>query len=241
MKEPTAADTLVSLMACALEDGAVVATGVASPLAILAIAVAQATHAPRLRYLACVGALDPELTTLHKSSEDLRYLDGRSGEVAIPDLFDHARRGRVDTIFFGAAQVDAQGRTNMSAIGSLDKPKVKLPGVAGAATLRRWTKRPIIVVPKHTARTLVPNVDVVSTADPDRRITLLTDLCTFELGTEGAVLTARHPWVSYDDIKARTGFEYTIADNSITNVPTQRLLDALDVVDSHGLRHSLVG
>ena len=237
----TAADTLVSLMADALEDGAVVATGVASHLAILAIAVAQATHAPRLRYLACVGALDPDLSTLHKSSEDLRYLDGRSGEVAIPDLFDHARRGRVDTIFFGAAQVDGQGRTNMSAIGTLAKPKVKLPGVAGAATLRRWTKRPILVVPKHTARTLVPACDVVSTQDPDRRITLLTDLCTFELGAEGAVLTSRHPWVSYDDIKARTGFEYTIADDSITTLATPRMVDAINAIDAHGLRHSLVG
>lgn len=237
----TAADTLVSLMAAALEDGAVVATGVASPLAILAIAVAQATHAPRLRYLACVGALDPELSTLHRSSEDLRYLDGRSGEVAIPDLFDHARRGRVDTIFFGAAQVDAQGRTNMSAIGTLAKPKVKLPGVAGAATLRRWTKRPILVVPKHTARTLVPTVDVVSTADPARRVTLLTDLATFELGSTGAVLTTRHPWVSYEEIAERTGFSYTIADDAITELPTPSTIDAINAVDAHGLRHSLVG
>ena len=237
----TAADTLVTLMASALEDGAVVATGVASPLAILAIAVAQATHAPRLRYLACVGALDPDLGTLHRSSEDLRFLDGRSGDVAIPDLFDHARRGRIDTIFFGAAQVDGQGRTNMSAIGSLTRPKAKLPGVAGAATLRRWIKRPILVVPKHTPRTLVPAVDVVSTADPQRRVTLLTDLATFELGEGGAVLTSRHPWVSYEEIAERTGFKYAIADTSVTDLPTPSVIDAINSIDKHGLRHGLVG
>ncbi|HEY7216250.1 MAG TPA: glutaconate CoA-transferase, partial [Thermoanaerobaculia bacterium] len=61
----TPAETVVSAMAREIADGAVVATGVASPLAILAIAVAKATHAPRLTYLACVGALDPEIPKLH--------------------------------------------------------------------------------------------------------------------------------------------------------------------------------
>ena len=134
---PTRAETVVAAMAREIADGAVVATGVASPLAILAIAVARSTHAPNLRYLACVGALDPEITRLRLSSEDLAYLDGRAGEVTIPDLFDHARRGRVDLMFFGAAEVDGRGDTNLTAAGTLDRPKVKFPGVAGAATLRR--------------------------------------------------------------------------------------------------------
>jgi len=132
----------------------VVATGVASPLAILAIAVARATHAPSLTYIACVGSLDPELPCLYPSSEDLRYLDGRSAEVTIPDLFDHARRGRVDTVFFGAAEVDVHGRTNMTASGSLTKPRSKFPGVAGASNLRRWVRRPVRCRwPRPAART----------------------------------------------------------------------------------------
>ncbi|MGN6109863.1 MAG: CoA-transferase subunit beta, partial [Kofleriaceae bacterium] len=93
-------------MAAQIADGATVATGVASPLAVLAIAVARATHAPRLTYLACVGSLNPRVTRLHGSSEDLAYLDGRTADVSIPELFDHARRGRVDTVFFGAVEVD---------------------------------------------------------------------------------------------------------------------------------------
>ena len=75
------ADTVVAWMAGQIEDGAVVATGVASPLAILAIAVARATHAPNLTYVACVGSLDPVLSHLHPSSEDLAYLDGRCAEI----------------------------------------------------------------------------------------------------------------------------------------------------------------
>ena len=104
-------------MACEIADGAVVATGVASPLAVLAIALARASHAPRLTYLSCVGSLNPTVSRLLGSSEDLAYLAGRSAEVSIPELFDHARRGRVDNIFFGAVEVDGDGRTNLSATG----------------------------------------------------------------------------------------------------------------------------
>jgi glutaconate CoA-transferase subunit B len=235
------ADTLINLMAKSMKDGEVVATGVASPLAILAIAVAKKTHAPNLRYLACVGSLDPELETLHRSSEDLRFLDGRTQEIAIPDLFDHSRRGRVGTIFFGAAQVDAHGRTNMSAIGTLHKPKVKLPGVAGAATLRRWAKNPIIVVPKHSARTLVPEVSIVSTEDTTRDITMFTDLGIFELGKEGAALVSRHPWATHDAIKERTGFAYAIKDDAVTALADPATLAAIRAIDKHDLRRSLVG
>ena len=235
------ADTLISLMAKSMKDGEVVATGVASPLAILAIAVAKKTHAPRLRYLACVGSLDPELETLHRSSEDLRFLDGRTAEIGIPDLFDHSRRGRVGTIFFGAAQVDAHGRTNMSAIGTLHKPKVKLPGVAGAATLRRWAKNPIIVVPKHSARTLVSEVSIVSTEDTTRNITTYTDLGIFELGQDGATLVSRHPWATHDIIKERTGFRYAIKDDAVTPLADPATLAAIRSIDKHDLRRSLVG
>lgn len=217
---------LAALMAETLLDGDVVATGVASPLAILAIATAKATHAPNLRYLACVGSLDPDLHTMHASSEDLKYLDGRNGDVAIPDLFDHARRGRVDSIFFGAAEVDARGRTNMSAIGDLKKPKVKLPGVAGASTLRRWTKRPVLVVQKQSKRNLVPVVSVVSTEDRTRRVTLLTDLAIFSLGLDGARLESRHPGVTLEELRDRTGFEFVTSDN-VTRAPRPETLEAI--------------
>jgi glutaconate CoA-transferase, subunit B len=183
--EATAAETLVAAMAREIEDGAVIATGVASPLAILAIAVARATHAPRLTYIACVGALDPEIAALRPCSEDLAYLDGRSGEVTIPDLFDHARRGRIDLMFFGAAEVDADGDTNLSAAGPLERPLVKFPGVAGAASLRRWVARPVIVLGRQSRRHLVPRVQVASTSDRGRRTRLLTDLGVFEVGAEG--------------------------------------------------------
>jgi glutaconate CoA-transferase subunit B len=238
----TMAEAVVAAMAREIEDGAVVATGVASPLAILAIAVARATHAPRLTYIACVGALDPEIATLHPSSEDLGYLEGRAGEVTIPDLFDHARRGRIDVMFFGAAEVDAAGDTNLSAAGPLARPRVKFPGVAGAASLRRWVAHPVIVVGRQSRRNLVPRVQVVSTSDHGRRTRLLTDLGVFEVGAEGAALVARHPWASHAEIAERTGFPFRPASPlPDTPAPSLESLRAIRRIDAGGLRDRLVG
>jgi glutaconate CoA-transferase, subunit B len=238
----TVAEIVVVAMARQIEDGAVIATGVASPLAILAIAVARATHAPRLTYLACVGALDPEIATLHPCSEDLAYLDGRAGEVTIPELFDHARRGRIDVMFFGAAEVDAAGDTNLSGAGPLDRPRVKFPGVAGAASLRRWVARPVIVLGRQSRRNLVPKVQVASTSDPGRRTRLITDLGVFELGAAGAALVARHPGAAPAAIAERTGFSFRPADPlPVTAAPSPESLRAIRRIDAGGLRDRLVG
>jgi len=239
---PTRAETVVAAMAREIQDGAVVATGVASSLAILAIAVARATHAPNLSYLACVGSLDPEISRLRLSSEDLSYLDGRSGEVTIPDLFDHARRGRIDLMFFGAAEVDGEGNTNLTATGDVDHPRVKFPGVAGAASLRRWVHRPILVVGRQNRRNLVEKVQIASTRDPDRRTRLITDLGVFELGSGGARLLARHPWASLETISDRTSFEHTVEEPlPVTPAPGTEYVRAIRTIDADGLRERLVG
>ncbi len=229
-------------MARQIEDGMVIATGVASYLAILAIATARATHAPRLSYLACVGSLDPVMDRLHPSAESLAYLDGRAGEITIPDLFDHARRGRIDVMFFGAAEVDGAGDTNLSAAGSLERPTYKFPGVAGAATLRRWVRHPILTVGRQSRRNLVPRVQVASTSDPGRPTPLYTDLGIFELSGEGACLTARHPWTNAEEIAERTGFDYRTADPlPETTAPDAARLEAMRAFAPEVLRERLIG
>jgi glutaconate CoA-transferase, subunit B len=238
----TAADRLIYQMACEIDDGAVVATGVASPLAVLAIALARATHAPHLTYISCVGSLNPAVSRLFGSSEDLAYLAGRTGDVSIPELFDHARRGRVDNVFFGAVEVDAFGRTNTSAAGSLAQPTVKFPGVVGACSLRRWCKRPVLVVPRHTRRSLVERVAVRSTADDDRRTRLLTELALFTVGAGGAVLEAIAPGVVLDAVRARTGFAYASAltQHALSDPPPD-VIEAIQKLDPEHFRRALVG
>ncbi len=237
----TRAETVVAALARELEDGAVVATGVASYLPILAIAVARATHAPRLTYLACVGSLDPTLGRLEPSAESLTYLEGRSGEVTIPDLFDHARRGRIDVMFFGAAEVDGYGDTNLTAAGSLARPTYKFPGVAGAGTLRRWVRRPVLLVTRQSPRNLVSRVQVVSTRDRRRTTPLYTDLGLFDLDADGATLVARHEWASEAHIAERTGFSYrTDPGLSEMPAPSSAHLEAIRSFDPDRLRETMV-
>ncbi len=235
-------NTVVALLAQQLAEQGVVATGVVSPLAILAVAVARTTHAPNLTYISCVGSLDPSLTRLHRSSEALEYLDGRRAEVSIAELFDHARRNRVDTVFFGAAEVDGFGKTNMSAAGSLGQPTLKFPGVAGASSLRRWAKKPVLLIMKHSKRSLVPAVQVATTSDPERRTLLITDLAVFEVGTTGAELIARHAWASEALISQKTGFSYqTSSTLRVTEAPSEATVRAIRAIDPDNLRQSLVG
>ena len=236
------ADILVTAMARELTDGGVVATGVASPLAILAIAVAKATHAPGLHYISCVGSLNPALPCLYSSPEDLRYLQGRTAEVSIPELFDHARRGRIDTVFFGAAEVDLRGQTNMSAAGSLSQPTAKFPGVAGAATLRRWVKNPVLLIPKQSRRALVNEVQVATTRDPKRPVRVMTDLGIFLLHQQEASLLSLHPGVELAELTQRTGFSFTVSsDLQKTPEPSPEIMAAISKIDRDNLRYQLVG
>jgi glutaconate CoA-transferase subunit B len=229
-------------MAKEIADGDVVATGAASFLAILAIAVARATHAPNLTYLSCIGSINPTLDRLHFSSEDLAYFEGRCGEFTIPDLFDHAKRGRVDVMFFGAAEVDGFGFTNLTATGTLTQPQVKFPGVAGAGTLRRWVRNPILVVGRQSRRNLVGRVQIASTSDPDRRTRLITDLGTFDLGPSGARLLARHPRTTLESIQERTGFPFQVVfPLPMTQSPEPEYVRAIQRIDSHRIRDRLVG
>lgn len=237
-----AAEVVVCAMARRLQDGDVVATGAASALPMLAIAVAKATHAPRLIYLSCIGAVDPPISRLRGSSEDPAYLEGRRGTFTIPDLFDHARRGRIDVMFFGAAEVDGSGCTNLTGTGNLPRPTVKFPGVAGAATLRRWVRRPVLVVGRQSRRNLVPRVQIASTADPTRPTPLITDLGVFDLRPAGATLVARHPAAEVELIRQRTGFSFeTACPLSVSEEPSPEQLRAIDSIDPERIRDQLVG
>ena len=131
----------------------------------------------------------------------------------------------------------------MSASGSLSAVRTKFPGVAGAATLRQWVKRPVLVVPRQSRRNLVPRVQVATTRDPRREARLVTDLGTFTVGgAAGARLLTRHPAVRLEDIAERTGFSLSVPEQvPETPAPDAATLAAIRALDPDRLRDSLVG
>src|SRR5215207_1460472 len=130
-----APEMMTVAMSRVLRDGETVFHGVASPLAMVATLLAQQSQAPNLIYLNITGSINPHPNSLPVSTVGPELLRGTRALVTLADLFDLSARGRLDTAFLGGAQIDGQGRINLSAIGDYARPKVRLPGGAGSAAL----------------------------------------------------------------------------------------------------------
>ena len=239
-----AADRLIVGMARRIQDGDVVVTGLASALPMLAVAVARATHAPHLTYINCVGAVDPEVTSALPTSVEPRLLDSAAARLVVSDFFDMARRGRIDVMFFGAAQVDSASRLNLSCIGDPLRPKVKLPGPAGSTSIRPFVRTVVVLVPRHAPRVLVDRVDFASSVPSamNRETWVVSDLALLKLEESRLTVASRHAGTSGETLRSRTGFALPDADEApVTVEPTDAEKDAIERLDPEGLRHRLAG
>jgi glutaconate CoA-transferase subunit B len=243
-EKPTAADRLVVGMARRIADGDQVVTGLASALPMLAVALARATHAPRLTYINCVGAVDPAIDAIGATSVDARLLDRCRSRIILTDLFDLARNGRIDLMFFGAAQVDAAARLNLTCIGDYARPRVKLPGPAGSTSIRTFVRKVVVLVPRHSPRALVEQVDFASSAPSalNRETWVVSDLALFRLAGDRLRVTCRHAGVTAEELRSKTGFALDAqdADSDVTPEPTRQEMAALHRFDPAGLRHRLI-
>jgi acyl CoA:acetate/3-ketoacid CoA transferase beta subunit len=167
-------------------------------------------------------------------------------------------RGIFDVVWSGKrhivmipVQIDGQGNVNISALGDHSRPKVQLVGVRGAPgnTVYHPTS---YWVAKHSTRTFVPSVDMVSGAGNDsvaaagsaasrfhdlRRV--VTDLAVLDFAPDGAMrLVSVHPGVTVDEVRAATGFDLTVTGEvPETRLPTDEELRLIrEVIDPRGLR-----
>lgn len=232
MSQPdvTAAEMMTVAMSRVLRNGETVFHGVASPMAMVAILLAQQTHAPDLVYLNITGSIDPHPDGLPVSTVGPELLRGTRALVTLADLFDLSARGRLDTAFLGGAQIDVQGRINLSAIGDYARPKVRLPGGAGSAALMPTAKRVILWRTKHDRRSFVEKLDFVTAAGNVDRV--VTPLCVFIRQSGNLVVESIHPGVSPQDVIANTGFAVEAGDDTPrTPPPTEREQDLLACID----------
>jgi glutaconate CoA-transferase subunit B len=213
-----------------LRDGETVFHGVASPLPMVAILLAQRLHAPNLVYLNISGSVDPRPAELPVSTVDPRLLRGTRAMVTLADLFDLSARGRLDTVFLSGVQIDSRGRVNMSVIGEFNRPKVRLPGGAGSAALMPTAKRTLLWRTKHDRRTFVDQVDFATAEGNVDRV--VTPLCVFVRRDGRLQVESIHPGVSPDEVRAATGFPLDVdASTPVTPPPSAAELAALNAVD----------
>ncbi|MGZ5116083.1 MAG: CoA-transferase subunit beta [Burkholderiales bacterium] len=198
-------------------------SGVNSTLPMLACLLAKRAYEFRFTYLNVAGGVDPQPTTIPQSSSDPAIVAGSAAIFANTDFYDLCTRGGLDLVYLGCAQIDAEGRTNVSAIGSWENPKVRLPGGGGAAVMMPTAKRVVTWRTEHSARALVDKLDFVTAAG--NMSTLVTPIAVFQRPTTVGGrfhLESWNPDVSVNEIEKRTGFKF---DTAIAR-PTEPITDA---------------
>jgi glutaconate CoA-transferase subunit B len=231
MAAPGAPERMVVAMARAVRDGTLVGQGVNSVLPSLAIALARRTHAPGATAVNIGGGVDVIPTPLPPSSAAPQWMAGTPIILSNAQQYGHFFRGRFDLFFSSGVQIDGQGRINLTVIGDLRVPRVRLPGAAGLPVIFQVVRRIVLWRTRHTPRALVETLDFVSAAGNVEQ--LVTPLCVFRMRDGRLRLHQLMPGVSEAEVRAQTGFAVTPWPDGVSEVPspTARELALLDELD----------
>lgn len=143
------------------------------------------------------------------------------------------KRGRVETGFLGAVQVDKYGNINTTQIGPIDNPKFRIAGNGGAVDIGCYYPHTFVIC-AQSKRTFVDQVGYVTTPSwvaPDntkggrkwvRRETLgltggpaaiITNLgiMKFDEKTKEAYLAEYYPGVTIEQVLENTGFDLDVS------------------------------
>ena len=243
----TANELLAVMGARALQDDTTVFAGVGAPM--MAAALAQRTHAPRLTMVVEGGVVGPTWKPgeLPISTNEMRAGYRAQMLPGITDVFLLAQRGFLDVGFIGGAQIDQYGNLNTSAIGGRDTPMVRLPGSGGANDIISLC-REVMILTVHEKRRFTERVDFVTSpgylsgGDARRKSGLLfggvsrmvttLGVFDFEPTNRRMRLIALHPGTSVEEVQANTGFDVLVSDHLTTTAPpTEKELDILRMLD----------
>jgi len=230
-------DQIIVSLSRTLKDNSITATGVASPLPMIAILLAQKTK--KIKYLNCIGAINPKLEKIPPSSDHFSILKNKEEFIELPELWGYALKGKLETMFFSATQIDKHGNLNMTCIGSYKAPKVKLPGPAGSITLRNLCRSCIVTCLNHSKRVFVEKVDFITNSSA-KPATVITNLGILKLGKKPQLITV-HSNSNTKEIIQNTGFKLNIPKKVlVTKKPTEKELKLLYKIDPTNTRYSII-
>lgn len=208
-----------------LWDGCVCFVGIGLPSA--ACNLARLTHAPELVLIYESGTLGTRPEVLPLSIGDGELADTAACVIPLPEVFSYfLQAGRVDVGFLGAAQLDARGNLNSTAIGSYATPTTRLPGAGGATEIAAHARQTFVMM-KATPRSLVARLDFRTSAGfldghgARSRTTMrgtgpravITDfgILTPAPGSDELELTALYPDATADEARAAVGWPLAVA------------------------------
>ena len=207
-------------------------SGVNSTLPMLACLLAKRAYDFPFTYINVAGGVEPEPRTIPHSSSDPEIVHGSPAIFPNEDFYDLCARGGIDLVFLGCAQVDAEGRTNVSVIGPWDRPKVRLPGGGGAAVMMPTARRVATWRTEHSKRALVEKLDFITAAGNLQ--TVVTPIAVFQKREGRLALESWNAQVARDEVIQRTGFAFDAAAAQPTPPPTAREVAALADLDRSG-------
>ncbi|MDY7099583.1 MAG: CoA-transferase [Actinomycetota bacterium] len=191
--------------------------------------LARLLHAPDLVLIYESGPIGAKPTRLPLSIGDGELASTADLVVSIPEMFNYwLGGGKIQVGFLGAAQIDRWATINTTVIGDYAHPKVRLPGAGGAPEIARNCAEVFVIV-RQGARTFVEEVDF-ATSPANAPTTVVTDLGVLRSKGPGdeLTLTAIHPGVEIDQVKAATAWDLAVAgDLATTAAPTAAELTAL--------------
>jgi glutaconate CoA-transferase, subunit B len=240
-------------LARTIRDGEIVFHGFGSPCAQVAMYVAKRCHAPQMVLVeGSTYALDPEPAFIPATSNDEVLLRRASHILRFEELFDLAARGGLDRMFLSGGQIDPYGNTNVTAIGGLPGPKVKLGGGGGGCNLSATVGELTLWTTRHrSGRALVESCDFITDLGHRTPLgtreelgmpgggpqTLVTELGVFDFRGGRMRLRERFPDVALEEIEAATAFELDVASDLRTVAPPRpEELAVVRSIDRLGVR-----
>jgi len=207
-------------------------SGVNSTLPMLACLLAKRAYDFHFTYLNVAGGVEPVPEKIPHSSSDPAIVAGSPAIFPNEDFYDLCARGGLDLVYLGCAQVDGQGRTNVSVIGDWHNPKVRLPGGGGAAVMMPTAKRVVTWRTEHSTRTLVDKLDFVTAAGNLQ--TVVTPIAVFQKRNGRLALESWNTRVVPEEVMKRTGFKFDAGGARPTVPITARERDVLATLDLRG-------
>ncbi len=230
-----------------VQDGDILAQGLATPLVAAGYLLAWHTHAPNAYFASAIGQSvcrdgaqiglsDAEALWLNKALITLGFVR------AVTDLMLCAKPKE----FFRPGQVDPNGNFNNLAFGKDYKhPRMRMPGSGGIPDVTTYLDEVYLYVPRHSRVTFVAELDFRSGLghSNDRKRGggakyLVSNLGEFDFDGGRMRLLRNFPGVKLEQIEAKTGFKFDIADDlKTTSPPSYRELQILrKAIDPLGIR-----
>lgn len=241
-------DELIAVcIARQVEDGELLAHGLATPLVAAGYILAKRTHAPHALFASAIGqGVVQDWAPLGLAAAEALWLGKALAHASFVAIAADLLHTYAPKEFFRPAQIDAAGNTNNLAVGRQHaRPRLRLPGSGGIPDVSVSSEHMHIYVPRHSRAVFVPRVDFVSGLghSPQRRRGsgpryLVSDLGQFDWVDGRMRLMSLHPGVTVERVQAKTGFELAIAPNlQETPPPTAEDLRLLrEEIDPLGVR-----